>query len=141
MASDIRSYPSLPDPATHIRLFELHWENANEAFLINCHLSVWPLAESSSYHAICYVWEDVNDNRLILLNGDEFPISKNCYDVLGQLLYLKAARYYWLDAICFYQSDAFEKNDQVINMSHVFGGTSCGNDTGSENFSRNSKFH
>jgi hypothetical protein len=66
------------------------------------------------------VWGDVEDTRLILLDGHEFPITENLWQVLQRLRRRSLPVILWADGICINQSDTNEKGLQVPLMTEIY---------------------
>jgi hypothetical protein len=109
----------LDDPSTQIRLLEVD-EAASSTSPLGCRLTSWNADNAPPYFAISYTWGPERPVESILVNGDFMTLRKNCADVLRQLLHFKAAKYYWIDAICIAQNVVNEKNHQVAIMGSTF---------------------
>jgi hypothetical protein len=81
-------------------------------------LSPVSLGNVSSYHALSYVWGDVNNTKLATIQGIVFPITANLADFLQ--CYRRELRKridtLWIDAICVDQTNNDEKSAQIPLM-------------------------
>ncbi|KAK8078538.1 HET-domain-containing protein [Apiospora saccharicola] len=91
---------------------------------IRCELVESFLSESEGlpYEALSYTWggELTSDSPRILLNGVDFPITKNLFEALCSLRLGNQDRLMWVDALCINQDDHREKGHQVGQMRFVY---------------------
>ncbi|KAK7978654.1 hypothetical protein PG988_006144 [Apiospora saccharicola] len=91
---------------------------------IRCELVESFLSESEGlpYEALSYTWggELTSDSPRILLNGVDFPITKNLFEALCSLRLGIHDRLMWVDALCINQDDHREKGHQVGQMRFVY---------------------
>jgi hypothetical protein len=119
-------YPSLPDPATYIRLLELvpNPTSATHSHHTSISILTTPIDEAPLYHAVSYTWGDPIDEEQITIVGthakEVVTVRKNCAVVLKQLAHFRTTRYYWIDAICINQKDNREKGFQVAMMAKIY---------------------
>jgi hypothetical protein len=73
------------------------------------------------YHAISYVWvHGPQDMRPIILNGMEFYVRGNVYDILWRCSSYFGPRLVWIDSICIDQTNPKEKSLQVQKMADIY---------------------
>jgi hypothetical protein len=88
--------------------------------MITCALVHTSLDDCLPYRAILYTWGEPSDTQSIRLNGKDFMIRRNAYDVLVQLRSESEFQYFWIDAICVNQSDSSERSLQITKMRKIF---------------------
>jgi hypothetical protein len=116
------SYPSAGDfdPHSQIRLLKLHKRrlfSRVSAELISCDVTAIPV-----YHAISYAWShDSHGHQTITLNGMEFPVKRNVYDILERCSSFHGPHLIWIDSICINQASLIEKTLQVRRMQDIYG--------------------
>lgn len=89
---------------------------------IQCRLlpDSWGL-EGSPYEALSYVWGDEPHEKQVQLNDQDFVITPNLHSALLSLRHnITRPRKFWVDAICIFQNDISEKNDQVASMGSIY---------------------
>ncbi|EPE33450.1 hypothetical protein GLAREA_06463 [Glarea lozoyensis ATCC 20868] len=75
------------------------------------------------YHALSYTWKyDGFDAREkpIQINGKWMTVGSNLWYALYQLSPSRGTRKLWVDAICIDQENVLERNDQVMQMGHIY---------------------
>ncbi|KAL8397915.1 hypothetical protein RB594_004573 [Gaeumannomyces avenae] len=118
------TYVSLPSKR-HIRIlcFKQPSVLGLRGSVIECDLLLVPLNKPSlisSYRAISYSWDGQRFDRYILCGGKKLAITKNCEDILRQML-RHARLFIWIDAICIDQGSREEKAIQVPLMTKIYG--------------------
>ncbi|KAE8446189.1 hypothetical protein EG329_012414 [Mollisiaceae sp. DMI_Dod_QoI] len=93
------------------------------ADVIHCQLSVVSLDEDPAYEALSYVWGDARQKLPIILNGENFIITKNLESALRYLRDEHFPRHLWVDAICINQNDIMERAQQVGLMDAIYSKT------------------
>ncbi|KAI1161317.1 heterokaryon incompatibility protein-domain-containing protein [Nemania serpens] len=96
--------------------------------ILECVLHQMPLAGEPMFYALSYVWGNGCETKQILLEGQEFQVSRNLYEVLHQLREQPESPvkigypddYFWIDAICLNQEDTNEKSYQVPRMMDIY---------------------
>ncbi|KAN0092194.1 Heterokaryon incompatibility protein (HET) domain containing protein [Hyaloscypha variabilis] len=76
--------------------------------------------EIPDYRALSYVWGDPDITRNIYIEGKLLPVTKNCYAALACLRRKTTQVTLWIDAICIYQIDLKEKNQQLTIMVEIY---------------------
>lgn len=87
---------------------------------INCEMLHASVQSSGGYIALSYAWGDVEDTRLILLNGYEFPLTQSLWGALHRLRSESFAIIVWADAICINQQSPTERSVQVQKMTSIY---------------------
>jgi hypothetical protein len=77
------------------------------------------------YVAISYTWEHSTDTLDISIDGADFAVHRNVYDLLLKCQGLKASMTIWLDAICIDQTNAREKSKEVRHMHEIYREAQC----------------
>ncbi|KAH8662990.1 heterokaryon incompatibility protein-domain-containing protein, partial [Tricladium varicosporioides] len=123
--SDTASYKYSPltQPDT-IRLIKLR-PSHDRAAMIRCDLipSALGLVEDNIVHqyiALSYVWGDLSDRDIILVNGMALMVTRSLIRTLMLLRDDRRVLYLWIDAICINQKDNLEKEQQVQNMGRIY---------------------
>ncbi|KAK5654713.1 hypothetical protein OQA88_7037 [Cercophora sp. LCS_1] len=91
---------------------------------IRCGLIQISLSDLPQYEALSYVWGDPSDRTMIVLDGQDFSVTKNLSIALGYLRRASEERVMWIDAICINQSDTEERSAQVVLMADIYRGAS-----------------
>jgi hypothetical protein len=130
-------FQQLPDPEEDQALLLSLKQNHDEAkyhskpgFLLLSKADEWlgdrRISEKiPEYNALSYTWGDLLAPKVnILLNGQEFPVTENCYLALQRLRREVTAASIvapvWIDAICIDQDNPMEKGRQVQMMDRIF---------------------
>lgn len=79
-----------------------------------------PLKELPAYECISYAWGDSTKTHSILIDGLQFPVSTNVYNILRERASIWSSRHLWIDAICINQMDNKEKTRQVCQMRTIY---------------------
>ena len=108
---------------TNIRLLTIHPDSANDT--IECSLHQVPLRSAPAYYALSYVWGDVSNPKLIILNGHPFQVTENLHSALLRFQSdpKLSSSYFWIDAICINQNDVDEKSKQIPRMAEIYTST------------------
>lgn len=85
-----------------------------------CLLHQVRLSSSPRYTTISYVWGDLQEQRVVLVNGKVARVTQNLYDALIALRLPSKCRIIWVDALCINQQDDQEKGRQVDLMSIIY---------------------
>lgn len=72
--------------------------------------------EMLHYEGLSYVWGDLQEWRLIQVNGCPFQVTLNLENAQRYLRLCSLTRVLWIDAICINQRDENEKAHQVRRM-------------------------
>ncbi|KAF7932669.1 uncharacterized protein EAE98_003968 [Botrytis deweyae] len=72
------------------------------------------------YEALSYQWGSPRDRQMIFINGQKCLVRANLWSALNQLRNEHTERILWVDALCINQSDTFERNHQVGQMSKIY---------------------
>lgn len=88
--------------------------------LIECNLSVFPLADLPSYTALSYCWTDAAPSCCILLNGRLFSVRPNLYAYLKIMRNERQTCWIFIDALCIDQRDNAERGHFVQLMGQVY---------------------
>ena len=98
---------------------------------VRCTLETHSLDACPPYYALSYTWgspfaQDASDeaysrNYSIAINSKAYEVTKNLHDGLLQLRQSHAGSYFWIDAICIWQTNTQERNSQVDLMSEIYG--------------------
>lgn len=141
------TYERLNEAADEFRLLTII-PSHDEDGPIACNLEVHSLAKPPPFHALSYVWGDPTDTIDIIVNGTIFKATKNLENALRALRLRLAdpkdvitsslgspldssetsgpaegwdgAYRIWADAVCINQSDAIERNAQVLRMRDIY---------------------
>ncbi|KAI1385658.1 HET-domain-containing protein [Hypoxylon trugodes] len=70
--------------------------------------------------ALSYVWGKDMSQTSIQVDGQDFHVTKNLYEILRNIRYSDRIRAIWIDAVCINQSDAQEKTHQVRMMGDIY---------------------
>ena len=111
------SYASLAN-ANNIRL--LHLGSGCRSGTLEAHLASHQLDDHCSYEALSYAWGEPDPTELLLVDDQEFKITKNLHTILLHLRYPDKIRTLWIDAICINQQDGVEKGHQVAMMGQIY---------------------
>ncbi|KAF4962406.1 hypothetical protein FSARC_9515 [Fusarium sarcochroum] len=89
--------------------------------LINLELRHASVSDNVAYHAVSYVWGDLEDIAQVTVDGQDFSVSRNLVALLQQLLDKGVTAWLWTDSICINQADQREKAWQVNAMDQIYG--------------------
>ncbi|KAI4159509.1 MAG: hypothetical protein LQ342_006510 [Letrouitia transgressa] len=116
-------YNALNSDASHIRLLSLA-PSFDKKSAIHCHLEHVPFGEKSenrhTYEALSYTWGDPADRRVIFVDGDSVPITRNLDIALRYIRNPSEPRVLWIDALCIDQNNLEEKAQQVGMMKDIY---------------------
>jgi hypothetical protein len=76
--------------------------------------------------SLCFAFDFTNTNlrtapaRVLSCGGVDVPITRNCYDALGELR-RRGVRIVWVDAVCINQGSDEEKEGQIPLMRDIYG--------------------
>jgi hypothetical protein len=87
---------------------------------LKAHLASYRLGNHCSYDALSYAWGEPDLTELLLVDDQEFKISKNLHIILLHLRYPDRIRTLWIDATCINQQDGIEKGQQVALMGQIY---------------------
>jgi hypothetical protein len=110
-------YPP-PQNANSIRL--LHLGSGCCSTPLKAHLASYRLGDHCSYDALSYAWGEPDLTELLLVDDQEFKVSKNLHTILLHLRYPDRIRTLWIDAICINQQDGIEKGQQITLMGQIY---------------------
>jgi hypothetical protein len=74
------------------------------------------------YEALSYTWGSEVKEHEIILDGQEFAVTKNLYFALKWLRLEGSERVMWIDAICIDQDNHKERGHQVQQMTDIYSG-------------------
>lgn len=80
----------------------------------------YPADDRDSFEALSYAWGSWTHCSWILLNGQDFRITRNLYLALRRLKRYHAIRRVWVDQICINQQASDERASQVRRMGSIF---------------------
>ena len=113
-------YKGLVRARREIRLLELlPIDQQLSKLLPACRIFNTSLDKDPRFLALSYVWGDVNDRRIILVDNHPFRITRNLFDAMVSLRE-KDSIIIWIDAICINQEDKEEKGWQVGLMGNIY---------------------
>ena len=104
--------------ADSIRL--LHIAPGHGNIPISTRLATYQLEDHCSYDALSYVWGESVVTETLLVNQQEFNVSKSLHTILLHLRLPEETRSVWIDAICINQQDSIEKSQQVALMGKIY---------------------
>jgi len=117
-------YHLLSATEPEIRLFGLRGQdcsNSDLGYQLNCELFHVRISELPPYEALSYTWGEASDPlHSILLNGQDFRIRDNLWQVLIHQQSEDEDLLMWIDAICINQEDVHERNEQVRLMRTIY---------------------
>jgi hypothetical protein len=87
---------------------------------IRCRLTESLLSSPTPYNALSYVWGSTRDPGRILLDSQEYLVTRNLFGALKELRLPDSDKVLWVDALCINQSDIAERSAQVILMDSVY---------------------
>ena len=108
-----------------IRLLEI-FPSPTRANRVRCaihHYCFLMPAQRISYTALSYVWSNQDQDRLIVVDGRRFLVTKNMKRILSRLRDQHRSVFVWIDAICIFQRMIPEKQKQIAMMDSVYGTT------------------
>lgn len=91
--------------------------------MIDCSFDELDLASTygdSTFTAVSYTWGSEKDSKHIILNGTIVVVRKNLYNFLVHALQEGWNSHLWIDALCIYQTDTTEKNNQIARMGEIY---------------------
>ncbi|KAJ5641163.1 Heterokaryon incompatibility [Penicillium herquei] len=111
-------YP-LDKARQEIRLLTINPEK-DRTRTISCSLHTVSLQDFPYFEALSYVWGDPTEQRSILVDAEQIPVTQNLATAMSHLRYTDKPRTIWIDAICIDQDNLDEKNIQVPLMGTVY---------------------
>jgi hypothetical protein len=87
---------------------------------VRCKLTESPLSSPTPYNALSYVWGSTRDPGGILLDSQEYLVTRNLFEALKELRLPDSDKVLWVDALCINQSDIAERGAQVMSMDSVY---------------------
>ncbi|PTB44715.1 hypothetical protein M441DRAFT_132363 [Trichoderma asperellum CBS 433.97] len=88
---------------------------------IECSLCSYSLDGSyPEYTALSYAWGQNVRDKVIRLNGTQFPVGNNLWWFLHHMRLRNQYINFWIDAICIDQSNVMERNHQVQIMRKIY---------------------
>ncbi|CAM1502533.1 Fc.00g045170.m01.CDS01 [Cosmosporella sp. VM-42] len=84
-----------------------------------CTLSHYPLAHSSSFHALSYAWGTGERSQQVELDGRRLIVTEHLLTDLVTLGRQFRQTLFWIDAICINQADDAEKAVEVPQMADI----------------------
>jgi hypothetical protein len=99
--------------------------------LISCQLTTHSLANSPSWFALSYAWDEPQSTHrashsnasakpCILLNGKQTLVKPNLYHAIRELCSRQPDIHWWIDALCINQTNSSERSAQVSIMHKIF---------------------
>jgi len=82
--------------------------------------SSWGYNSGKSYEALSYVWGDIRDSAIILVDGRIVSVTKSLETALRHLRYPDKPRTLWVDYVCINQEDILERSQQVAKMGLIY---------------------
>ncbi|KAF1841821.1 heterokaryon incompatibility protein, partial [Cucurbitaria berberidis CBS 394.84] len=121
MASPYRHQP-LCRSRREIRLLQLLPEDGNPKLkrIPSCRIHRAALPQKPKFIALSYVWGDVNETRMILVDGSQVRVTKNLYNAMMALRPSKEPTVIWIDSLCIDQMNNEEKSWQVGLMADIY---------------------
>lgn len=119
-------YDPLEDPASDIRLIEIHPKKGSEG--LECSLHTYASNSCPPYEALSYAWGDQSSLDRINFHGKWIYVASNLHSALvslrkrcmGQVTDRRLL--VWIDALCIDQDNLEERNDQVQRMKLIYQG-------------------
>ncbi|KAI4211009.1 MAG: hypothetical protein LQ351_006129 [Letrouitia transgressa] len=116
-------YNPLKSDASQIRLLTLA-PSFDKRSDIHCHLEHVYFGDKAAnqpiYEALSYTWGNKADKRVIFVNDDPTPITRNLDIALRYIRNSSESRILWIDALCIDQSNLEEKAQQVEMMKDIY---------------------
>ena len=110
-------YRGLSDP----RSIRLVWLQPDIDYAsLSCRIEHFSLDEHPEYFALFYCWGDAADTRPISCNGGCLEVTTNLQAALYAFRERRKGRWFWIDAICIYQTDPEESAAQVQVMRLIY---------------------
>ncbi|KAI0454371.1 heterokaryon incompatibility protein-domain-containing protein [Xylaria acuta] len=90
---------------------------------IECELIHTTLDENViPYEAVSYTWGTLVKRSSIKVQGRDFKVTSNLWNLLGDLRHAKTDRYLWIDAISINQTNDLERGHQIRRMQGIYSG-------------------
>ncbi|VUC31337.1 unnamed protein product [Clonostachys rosea] len=112
-------YDALGVDRRQIRLVRLPLAPAADSPLV-CALETFNRTTCPEYVALSYTWGSEASSRPLTINDKECRVSPTVDQALREICRQGAASYLWVDQICINQHDNEEKNEQVLQMRHIY---------------------
>jgi hypothetical protein len=103
-----------------IRLLSIQPGEASEPLSCECISYSLDNEHSNSFEAVSYTWGVSTNTRHIMIDGCNFPVGTNAFDVLISMRLKNESRLVWIDAICINQEDNDEKAQQLPLMREIY---------------------
>ncbi|KAH7074721.1 heterokaryon incompatibility protein-domain-containing protein, partial [Paraphoma chrysanthemicola] len=87
---------------------------------IQCEIRHASLFSNPQFEALSYTWGGEQNQQLITLAGQPFPVRENLLAALKRLRRSMTARAVWIDAICIDQNNDEEKGFQLPLMTKLY---------------------
>lgn len=114
-------YNPLDRSRNEIRLVRIHAAPEYET-KISCSLSRVSLDDLPIYYALSYNWGNPQKTHTILLDEQEFAVTKNLHEALREIRSWSGSINVWIDQISLNQEDVVEKNQEVLRMLDIYRG-------------------
>ncbi|PQE22785.1 heterokaryon incompatibility protein [Rutstroemia sp. NJR-2017a BVV2] len=101
-----------------MRLLKLHGGKGK----IQCSVMVVQECSPPEYEALSYVWGSTDDLQIIKLDGLDYFVTRNLFEVLLRFRKLDKDRLLWIDALVINQSDLVERGREVTRMPNRYSG-------------------
>lgn len=116
------SYAPLADQ--HIRVLDLLPGSPESEICVRINPVNLNLENPPKYEALSYTWGIPASNHHVFVDTEQdrqiFPVTENLYTALKYLRHPILLREIWADAICIYQSNVPERNEQVARMADIY---------------------
>lgn len=87
---------------------------------IACSVTIAELADPLPYEALSYAWGNVYDVCTIQLDGKPLYITRSLHTALVRLRRVDSLKTIWVDGISINQRDTREREQQVVQMRHIY---------------------
>ena len=112
-------YPVLNLERSEIRVFLLH--PGSDGDVVSGSMECCDLGTArDSFEALSYVWGAIDDNAIIIVDGNYVPVTKSLEAALRHLRFQDSSRTLWVDYVCINQNDVDERNSQVSKMGLIY---------------------
>lgn len=120
-ADESSLYKPIDSSSHDIRIITLHppCTDPNQE-KITCSLTRESLHDNPQFEALSYEWGNAGFQKVILINGVQFPARQNLWNALFHLRNKSKDRRLWIDAISIDQANRSERSHQVQQMSQIY---------------------
>ncbi|CAH0057524.1 unnamed protein product [Clonostachys solani] len=115
-------YSPLDRDKQEIRLLELlpQSRDRKQKLFPTCRIFHACLPAGPRFTALSYVWGDVKNKQVILVDESPVLVTKNLYEAMMALRPIDEPLVMWIDALCINQADDDEKSWQVGLMQEIY---------------------